>query len=243
MKHKKGLFPLLGMTTRDEQIYTVLLALGPATATELAHRAKLHRQELYRALPSLLGSGVVVQVKRSKRRAYTACDPKQLLHLYEEARASVEEQLQEFSELSHGIATRPLVTYAEGLAGIRRAYADVMHSLPRGGIYFRYSSKDARRRAEKDSPRDFVQVRDKKQLERLVITNEEEKKRKRNLLGRDIRVVPKDFDLFEDNVTQVIYGNKVAIMDFNSETTITIENATIARFQEKIFRLLFRYLK
>ncbi len=243
MKHLTGLFPLLGMSERDESIYTSLLTHGTASVSKLAERAHLHRQELYRALPTLIERGVVLEVKQSGRRAYAACDPKQLLQLYEEARVSVEEKLQELSELSHDTGTKPLVTYAEGRAGIRRMYADVWNSLPKGGMYFRYSSKDARQRERKDAPDNYIALRDKKQLERLIITNEAEKKRKRNLLGRDIRTVPKDFDLFEDNVGLVIYGNKVAITDFNSETTITIENPTIARFQEKIFRLLFRYLR
>lgn len=243
MNKKSGLFPLLGMTHADELIYTALLELGTATLTELAERAHLHRQEVYRALPTLISRGVLLEAKRGRRPVYTACDPKYLLQLYEEKRTAVEEKLEEFADIARNPSKRPIVTYGEGRAAIHRVYADLAQTLPRKGMYFRYSAKDARERERKQTPRNFVAIRDAKQFERLVITNEVERSRKRNLLGREIRVIPKDFDLFEDNVSQVIYGNKVAIIDLNSKTAITIENPTIARFQEKLFRLLFRHLK
>ena len=75
-----------------------------------------------------------------------------------------------------------------------------------------------------------------------MITNLPNKMGKRPRLEREIKVVPPDFDLFEYNVSQVIYGNKVAVIDYNTETAVVIENPTVARFQGKIFELLFRKL-
>jgi len=85
-------------------------------------------------------------------------------------------------------------------------------------------------------------LRDRKKLERKVITNAPNKAQKHVRLEREIKVVPPDFDLFEYNVSQVIYGDKVAVIDYNTETAVVIENETIAKFQQKIFELLFRKL-
>lgn len=85
-------------------------------------------------------------------------------------------------------------------------------------------------------------MRDQKQLERKVITNIPNKESKHVRLEREIKVVPPDFDLFEYSVSEIIYGNKVAVIDYNTETAVVIENATIAKFQQKIFELLFRKL-
>ena len=75
-----------------------------------------------------------------------------------------------------------------------------------------------------------------------MITNLPNKLQKRPRLEREVKAVPPDFDLFEYNVSQIIYGNKVAVIDYNTETAVVIENPTIAKFQEKIFQLLFRKL-
>lgn len=55
--------------------------------------------------------------------------------------------------------------------------------------------------------------------------------------------IPKNYDLFEDNVTKLIYSNKVAIIDHNTHTSFIVENQKFANFEKKIFKLLFKYLK
>jgi hypothetical protein len=56
-------------------------------------------------------------------------------------------------------------------------------------------------------------------------------------------VIPKNFDLFEDNVSKIIYKNKVAIVDYNSLSGFIIENRLFAKFEEKLFKLLFKLMK
>ena len=58
-----------------------------------------------------------------------------------------------------------------------------------------------------------------------------------------LRTIPKEFDLFEDNVSMVIYGNKTAHIDYNSKTSSVVESEKIARFQEKLFKLLWKKLE
>ena len=55
--------------------------------------------------------------------------------------------------------------------------------------------------------------------------------------------IPKKYDLFDDNISKIIYGNKVAIIDYSTETSFIIENKKFADFEKKIFKLLFKYLR
>ena len=48
--------------------------------------------------------------------------------------------------------------------------------------------------------------------------------------------------LFEDNISLIIYGNKIAHLDHTTGTAVTITSPSIARFQEKIFKMLWRKL-
>lgn len=82
-----------------------------------------------------------------------------------------------------------------------------------------------------------------KEIQRCVITSETLAKTKRPRLERDIVTIPKHFDLFDDNVSKMIYGDKLAIIDYNTEMALIIENPLLARFEEKIFRFLFKFLK
>jgi hypothetical protein len=111
-------------------------------------------------------------------------------------------------------------------------------------VYYRYSSAKITGVEKRQNylSRKYRLLRDQKQLERKVITNVANKAGKHTRHEREIKVVPPDFDLFEYNISQIIYGNKVAVIDYNTETAVLIENPTIARFQQKIFELLFRKL-
>ncbi len=54
---------------------------------------------------------------------------------------------------------------------------------------------------------------------------------------------PKKYDLFDDNISKVIYKNKVAIIDYNTMTSFVIEDLKFAKFEAKLFKLLFKFLK
>ena len=80
----------------------------------------------------------------------------------------------------------------------------------------------------------------------MIITSDELKKMKEESekkLGREIVAIPKNYDLFDDNIGKIIYANKVAILDYNTNTSFIIENKKFADFEKKIFKLLFRYLR
>ena len=88
----------------------------------------------------------------------------------------------------------------------------------------------------------YRQIRDRKRLERYVISNVERIKEKSKQLTRSEKAIPPEFDLFEYDITEVIYGDKIAYVDYNTETAFIIESPTIAEFQRKIFKLLYSKL-
>ena len=77
----------------------------------------------------------------------------------------------------------------------------------------------------------------------MVISSSKAAAPKRKRLERDIVVIPREFDEFDQDVTMTIYGDKVAFIDFSGENSIIIENPMIADFQKKLFKLLYKKLK
>ncbi len=62
-------------------------------------------------------------------------------------------------------------------------------------------------------------------------------------MERELVVIPPEYDEFTDDVQMIVYGNKTAFIEYNTEASIIIENAFIAEFQKKLFKLLFKSLK
>ena len=119
-----------------------------------------------------------------------------------------------------------------------------MTSLPVGGIYYRYSSsKKENKNRFAYIPPEYFELQKSKALERCIISNEKRVASHSANPNRDIVAIPAGFDLFDDNITKIIYGNKVAVIDYESQIGWTIESERFARYEEKIFRLLHSLLK
>lgn len=76
----------------------------------------------------------------------------------------------------------------------------------------------------------------------LSITSQSVANNKKPRLDREMAVIPEQWNEFDNNISLTLYGNKMAYIDFNTESSVTIENEQMADFQKKIFRLLFKYL-
>jgi sugar-specific transcriptional regulator TrmB len=235
----------LGLNERESAVYLALLLHGALGISDIARRTGLYRTDIYRTLAALSGEGLVASSPKGKYKVYAAASPKKLEKRFLDLANRFDDEIATLSALHRTQrAARPRVTYIEGERGIRGIYDDIATSLPKGAVYYRYSAarvNDNEKRARYLS-NTYRTLRDQKKLERKVITNMPNKLGKRPRLEREVKVVPPDFDLFEYNVSQVIYGDKVAVIDYNTETAVVIENGTIAKFQEKIFQLLFRKL-
>jgi len=232
----------LGLSKHGATIYVALLEHGESTIAEIARNAQVLRPLVYRALPSLVERGLIGKVPHGKRTCYTALSPKRLEELWEETGKTFRETIPALTELYATQDDRPNVIVLKGRKGIVAVYEDILETLPRGGIFYRYSSTKVKRRDEYYVPKQYRARRDAKKLERYVITSKTSASRKPSRLERAIKTIPQNSDLFDYNITQLIYGKKIAFVDYNTETAIIIENPIIAKFQERLFKLLYQRL-
>jgi hypothetical protein len=73
---------------------------------------------------------------------------------------------------SHSQADAPKVRVSQGYKAIASVYAECINALPVGGTYYRYSSrKEANKK--KFGLEQYNVLRDAKNIQRLVITNED----------------------------------------------------------------------
>jgi hypothetical protein len=93
------------------------------------------------------------------------------------------------------------------------------------------------------TPEYYSERQEKKELERIVITNERQRKKRAENPNREVISIPEDFDMFTDNISKIIYADKVAVIDYDTQTGWVIENEHFARYEEKLFRLMAKLLK
>ena len=230
-----------GLDKKSAAVLTVLLDKGVMSLSEIGRETHINRPALYVLLPRMQRNGLISQVQKQKRIFYKAESPLQILDAYNEDHQEVAKRLNEIAEeYKNGQPDKPVIKYFEGHKGIVFVFNDIAHTLPKGGTFFRYTSRTGDVAAFENTH--YAKTRDIKGIERMVITGEAKARGKTKKLERSIKAIPKDFDLFEDNISLVIYGDKTAYIDYESKTSFIVESPKIARFQEKLFRLLYKKL-
>lgn len=231
-----------GLSKKEASVYTVLLEKGVLSLSDISRETHINRPALYELLPSMQNKNFISTVKKQRRVLYTAESPDRILKAYTEEHKDIADRLttltNEYSGLSHD---RPIVKYFEGRHGVLFVFDDVAHSLPHGGTFYRYSARIGKDFNDFNNSF-YMKVRDERGIERLVITSAEKATHKVKKLERSVKGIPREFDLFEDNVSLVIYANKIAYIDYNTNTVFIIESSKIARFHEKLFKLLYKKL-
>ncbi len=236
----KNIFHKIGLSESESMVYGTLINSGELLIMDIAKLTGLYRPVIYKSIEILKERGLIRLSSSGKRKTYIAESPDRLELLFREYEKSFFNDIEDLHDLYQSKENKPAISITEGEAAIVNTYSDVVNTLSKNETYYRYSSL-AQFKKRKYVPKDYEYIRDKKGLERYVITgyhNQPSTKR----LGRAVKVIPKDFDLFEDEVNVVIYKDKVAIIDYPSKVVINIKHKKFAEFQKKLFKLLFSRL-
>lgn len=245
MKKFESLLDRLWLSENERIIYLTLLENPYLTVSDIARKTKYHRPMVYKSLAALESEGYIEKsFLEWKRYFYHATSPTKLRDKLDEIRKIADHLIPEMEELHNKKYEAPILSVREGIDWIRSIHGDLVHSLKKGDTYFRYSStRDQKSRKVSYIPNDYILVQKSKELSRFVITNKEHEAINNNNPYREIISIPSSFDPFDDNISKIIYGNKVAIIDYDSQMGFIIENERFARYEEKIFRLLYSLIK
>lgn len=230
----------IGLSPIEAKIYQTLITQGALSVAAIAQKTNLYRPQVYKYLPILINKDLVSESRHGQRKVYLAQSPRQLEKIAENIKIEVQGKIPALLQMYNSSELKPSVSYFEGEHGIRHIYEDLIATCKKGDIFYRYESPRNYKALRKYIPDEYRErFRDRGEVERLIITNEITNEQKRQRLGRLIKVVPRKYDLFDYDIAQLIYGNKVAFIDFRSETATLIESPIFAEFQRKIFKLLF----
>ncbi len=234
----------IGLKKEESLVYQTLLERGVLGVSEIAKHSLLHRPVVYKIIPVLLRKGLVSQSLKGKRVVYVAESPRILEQLFDTTHKSLIEAIPEMLQLHQSHTdSKPFIRIFQGKEGLRAIYNDLLASCKKGSVFYRYESHKTYKANKKYIPQAyFTRIRDNNEIDRFIITNEATGKQKKNRIGRIVKMVPESYDMFAYNITQMIYANKVAFIDFSSETAFVVESELFMQFQKKIFQLLFEKL-
>lgn len=227
-----------GLSEKEAKLYLALLDEEALSILELSRKTGIHRPALYQLLPKLEFKELVRRYTVGKREVYAAESPRKIEKLFKKVEQGLGLFLGRLNDQYESRGRKPTVQYSYGKKGYDYLFDDIASSLPKDGMYYRYS---ARRMDEKyfEATDYYLKMRDKKRFERKVITSAAKNQGKKNRLEREIKVIPEKIDLFNDNVSSYIYADKVAFVDFDTQTTFIINSKKIADFQRKLFQILW----
>ena len=243
MRKYINLLKNIGFQEKDSIIYLSLLDNWTSSIANIVDNTNLHRIEVYRLLPKLIDEGFVLVSLKWKRKFYSPVNPSKIEEIYLENLDRNKHSISELQQKFVSINKKPKVTYLNWNSGITHVFSDIVNSLDKWQTYYRITSETDTESIDKLLPKNYRELRDKKDLERFVIMSEKSAKLKKSRLERDLVVIPERIDEFRDNIFMTIYGSKVAYIDFTTKASIIIENKQIAKFQEKAFKLLFNSLR
>ncbi|NDK10145.1 TrmB family transcriptional regulator [Candidatus Gracilibacteria bacterium] len=235
----------IGLSETEAKIYISLLEKGTQSISGISIVSGCNRMQVYASIPRLTENKLIGETVRGKRKYYFAENPENLENIFYEKKLLFQNTISLLKSKYEKKQAKPELRTFYTKDAMKHIFYDVVETLNTGDTYYRYSSR------KHDNLRgflseDYKKKRDMKEIQRMIITSDELKKIKEkgnNKLNREIVSIPKLYDLFEDNISKIIYANKVAIIDYESETSFIIENKKLADFEKKIFKLLFKYLR
>jgi sugar-specific transcriptional regulator TrmB len=234
------LLTTIGLTKTEAAVYMDLLEYGTQTISSIARTSKMHRPAIYASIPTLKEKGLISERRVGKLIHYAAEPPERLRSLLVPVHEELDALIPQLSKLQNN--KTPTVRRLDGKVGVHAVYEDILRTLKKGDVFYRYSSENKKDLQRIGLPKDYETKRNEMQLERLVISNPEYIASREPALEESLKVVPKQFLPFDYHVSQIIYGDKIAFIDYSQPIATIIENPVLAKFQKDIFKMLFRKL-
>ncbi|MBI2047780.1 MAG: hypothetical protein HYT27_01440 [Parcubacteria group bacterium] len=228
----------LGLQEKESRIYVAALELGATSATDIARKAGVQRTHFYDIVEKLLAMGLMRQTAKGKHKLFSAANPEELLEVQKEKLKKLETVLPELKALYKTVGEKPRVFYFEGQTGIDQINDD---SLRYKGEMVGFTTPRFVVGHTRSTGKEFIKKRVALGKHSRVIgenspeIHELQSRDKSEL--RETRILSPD--VFRSDIEIVIYGNKVAFVDYKEEWGLIIEGIQIVSVLKMIFEIVW----
>lgn len=251
MSSPKELLTHFSITDDEADMYLVLLKLGPATATDVAEKAKKNRTATHFHLKKLVDKALVQLTKRGRTFMFSAVSPADLAERFDRMTTDFKSLVPQLEALQKIEVEAPRVQVTESRAGYFQVY-DEISSLPGGSTFLAIEGATALRNeltllSNAETKNFYSKIVARGIETKLIITEEAagipnkmitkenlDLLRKRTLHAR---MLPESRLPFQG--LSLMYGNTVAHLFPETSLVITIKHQGIADSFKATFDALF----
>jgi len=132
----RNLLKSFDLTEKDIKVFMKTLELGAQPASHIARVCEMPRNTVRSILDVLVKKGIMVRTKRANTQYYATEKKENIIRMLKFRRHKLEEEIdqkislleQYGEELSarHWAASRPRITFYEGMAGLEKVYEDTL---------------------------------------------------------------------------------------------------------------------
>jgi sugar-specific transcriptional regulator TrmB len=237
----------LGLGDKESAIYLALLELGEGSVIHIAKRANLKRTTVYNLLPDMIQSGLVATGIKRKRRYYFIEDVRQLSRNLEQKKSFADKIIPELAKRHNVLEQKPLVTFYEGVGGMKELYQDTLNSFgTSGGEILSYTGlSDFYQLMPYEYYQWYVTERVRRKIKLRVIaydskaTKDWQTQAQKDL--REVKTISSKGFIF--NADTEIYANKVALISYRENFMgVIIESKEINDMQRSAFEVMWKSL-
>jgi sugar-specific transcriptional regulator TrmB len=230
----------LGLSNHDALVYLIVLKHGEASAGDILDEAKLHREQVYRAIKRLEDDGLVNHYYQNKRSRYRATDPSIFIR-QAKSKVGVAESVQTaLKEIYKKQDQSVSITKGENCFQI--LLEDIVETIGKGGEYLVLGGVgDTFYELTKHFLPAYQGIFKKRNIIARIISQQTVSHTRELSTGKQFRVRQIEGEIGGPAAT-VIYANKVAIEVFDPENlaVIFIENEFIADAYRKTFETFWK---
>lgn len=237
------LMQTFGLSEAELSVYLATLELGQAQIQEISRKSGVRRTSIYNFIDNLLERQFLSELKKGKRRLYSAANPSVLLQIQESRVVSMKRLIPGLLAINNNARNKPRVSFHEGKAGIKEVYNIALHDkqtiyawedLDRMlAILPDFLKKYAVERSAKNIPLRSI-VRDTP-LAREFVQKDNPR------LSRDSRFIESE----EFGTDMEVFGNKVALFSLRKDFpfAVLIDDAGIAKTLKIVWAELWNRLE
>mgnify|MGYP001561312451 CR=1 FL=1 len=244
----------LGLSSEETAIYLSLLNNGPQSASSLSSSSKVKRTYVYAVTKSLASLGLVKEEKKGKTTIFIPLSPDHLLTLAEDqkqksilAARNLENLLPSLKTKFAHQETKPVVTYYEGIEGIKKIYLDTLNLSLNNELFALVETSKVHPDIYQWVTKHYASKRITAGIRVKAIVASGPKTETYTQLNkaelRETKVIDSKNFPFEHEIN--VYGHKLAIINHNKKTSplgIIIENEYIATTFRSWFNLTWSLL-
>jgi HTH-type transcriptional regulator, sugar sensing transcriptional regulator len=233
----------IGLTQGEIDVYLALLELGLSTTGRITKGANISSSKVYEVLQRLINKGLVSYVIENGKHHYSATSAERLIDFLEDKKKEISQDQDVIKKIIPKLESKrkqhkePEAIIYRGKKGALVALDEVIEAGKKGFEVVGYGTEDY--------PTYFPA-----QMKEYVKHAKKDKVKSRLIFGKGfktpntvagIRYLPKEFII---PVRTMVYGNKVAFVDFSEPmTTIIIEKKEFAESFMNHFNLLWKIAK